>query len=419
MIDWLLGGPLGPGRLELTTPDVVLWTYVLVGVLVTALVARSAWTRRPWGAEVALFAVAVAVLAFAATGPIWIEEAGRFEEGRFVVLVDDSRSMSVLEDGTPRSAQVAGALGEIDLGRSEIYTFGDELRVGVEPVYDKAGSDLAGALSAVADRHAGESLAGIVVITDGIDRGGLRRELEVGRPVALELPGPLTLYQVGEPGQIRDLAVADVSTGGFAFLHSPFEVKAEIQGDGFEDSLVPVLLTEDGIVIAREQATLDASGHAEVTFDVTRGSPGRSIYEVSVPLDDDDAVPANNSMAVAVRVVRDKLRILQVCGAPSLDGKFLRLFLKQDPGVDLVSFFILRTHDDVNHEYRDDELSLIRFPYATLFTPHADGGELDTFDLVIFQNFDWASFFQYEGPQLLGNVEAYVRSGKAFVMMGG
>ncbi|MCP4810414.1 MAG: hypothetical protein GY884_34195, partial [Proteobacteria bacterium] len=54
MIDWLLGGPLGPGRLELTTPDVALWTYVLVGVLVTALVARSAWTRRPWGAEVAL-----------------------------------------------------------------------------------------------------------------------------------------------------------------------------------------------------------------------------------------------------------------------------------------------------------------------------------------------------------------------------
>ncbi|HMY02753.1 MAG TPA: hypothetical protein PKA48_05340, partial [Candidatus Obscuribacter sp.] len=77
--------------------------------------------------------------------------------------------------------------------------------------------------------------------------------------------------------------------------------------------------------------------------------------------------------------------MLQVCGAPSWAQKSLRLFLKEDPGIDLVSFFILRTERDLGSGYRPHELALIQFPYLQLFTE-----ELSSFDLVIFQNFDYA-----------------------------
>ena len=417
-LGWLVGADLGEGSLEFVTPTWALASYALAALLALVVAGWSAFKARPALPEILSLAIGLAVVAFAAAGPTWIEESGRLEEGRFVVLIDDSRSMAVLEDGEPRFEQVDDALSELDLSRAEVYTFGSELHVGAEPTFGGGGSDLAGALRAVSERHAGEKLAGVVVITDGIDRGGLRREVENHRPPELELPGPLTLYQVGEPGEVQDLSVVDLSTGGFAFLHSPFTITAEISGAGYEDTVVQVVLAEDGRVVARSQAQLDSSGLGSASFELTSGTPGRYIYEVSVPADEDDAVPGNNTMAVAVRVVRDKLRILQVCGAPSLDEKFLRLFLKQDPGIELVSFFILRTNEDLRTGYLDRELSLIKFPYRTLFTPHSRDGELDTFDLVIFQNFDWASFFPYE-PNLLQNVEAYVRGGKAFVMMGG
>jgi len=414
-VSWLLGADLGPGTLEFLTPTWVIVTYCSVAfVTLTLVVYSSGRAVLEW----ALVGVALGLLAFAAAGPTWVEQAGRVEEGRFVVLIDDSRSMSVLEQGAPRSDAVQDALAEVELDQAEVYTFSEELQIGGEATFDGTGSDLAGALRAVSERHAGEKLAGVVVITDGIDRGGLRRLLSGGGRPSLELPGPLTLYQVGEPGEVNDLAVTDLSSGGFAFLHAPFKLTAQITGAGYEHRLVPVELSEDGLVIARSQVALDGAGRGTAEFELTSGTPGRYIYEVTVPADEDDAVPGNNTMAVAVRVVRDKLRVLQVCGAPSLDEKFLRLFLKQDPGVELVSFFILRTNEDLGTGYSDRELSLIKFPYRTLFTPHSDNGELDTFDLVIFQNFDWASFFPHE-PDLLRNVEAYVRGGKAFVMMGG
>ena len=52
--------------------------------------------------------------------------------------------------------------------------------------------------------------------------------------------------------------------------------------------------------------------------------------------------PANNVFPVVVKVVRETTRVLQVCGAPSYDRNFTP-FLKQDPSVEPVAFFILRT----------------------------------------------------------------------------
>ena len=80
----------------------------------------------------------------------------------------------------------------------------------------------------------------------------------------------------------------------------------------------------------------------------------------------------------------------------------------------MISFFILRTHDDLSSNWSSDELSLIAFPYEKLFTE-----ELDTFDLVIFQNFNYQPFFTYQSEELLGNIAQYVRGGGGFVMLGG
>jgi len=103
-----------------------------------------------------------------------------------------------------------------------------------------------------------------------------------------------------------------------------------------------------------------------------------------------------------------------VSGSPSYDQKFLRLFLKQDPSVELVSFFILRTEEDFGTGWADHELSLIAFPYVQLFSE-----ELDSFDLVVFQNFNYQPYFGWDADELLTNIASFVRNGKGLVMTGG
>lgn len=402
-------------ELLLTAPPALRALALALAIAALALAWRGRGTGRV--GEVLAWAGAVAVVVFAALGPVWVSVSGRLDRPRVAVLVDDSRSMGVQEGGSPRASAVGPIVDALSRrGEVDLFHFGGALLPGPAVAFDAPTTDLRAALEGVGERYAGERLAGIVVVTDGIDRGPLRRGWRDDGTIDLPaLPGPLTLVQVGRTDQVTDLSVRDVAVGGYAFLRSPFRVTVKLSGPGFEGREVPVSLSRDGRPVAERTATLDERGEGEVEFMVLPREVGRFTYEARVPSWDGDAVPGNDSMTVAVRVVRDRLRVLQVCGAPSLDQKFLRLFLKQDPSVDLVSFFILRTQADLHSGYGQDELSLIEFPYERLFSE-----DLWTFDLVIFQNFDHAPYFTSRSMELLDNLQRYVvEEGRALVMIGG
>lgn len=419
MIELLTGSKLGPaGELAWLAPE---WV-----VLVAAGGALLAWALSWFGErpvavrllELLLWGLALAGLVVALARPAWVEEEGRQEPGRLAVLIDASRSMQVQEQGEPRYKAVDRVLRNISGDDIDFYHFGGELRSGLPSSYDLTTTDIESALSTLADRVAGEKLSGVVLITDGLDRGLLRRRFQrEEKPAPPRVPGPLTVYQIGTPGDLKDLAVRSVDTGGFAFRSEPFTIAARLSSTGYAGRRVTVTLTRDGQPVTARSVRIDDSGEAEVVFDVRPEAVGRFAYEVSVPVFDDDAVPSNNVAPVVVQVVRDRMSVLQVAGAPSFDVKFLRRFLKGDPSVDLVSFFILRTEEDIaGTDYRNHELSLIQFPYSELFST-----ELKRFDIIIFQNFDHERYFRPgEADRLLDNIRRFVEEdGKGFVMIGG
>ena len=129
-----------------------------------------------------------------------------------------------------------------------------------------------------------------------------------------------------------------------------------------------------------------------------------------VPVDPEERIVQNNRLDFTLKVIRDRLRVLQVSGHPSWDERFLRQLLKENPSVDLISFFILRTPTDQSGA-PSSELSLIPFPTRQLFTE-----ELHTFDIVIFQDFD---YLPYNMSHYLGNIRDFVKdAGGGFLMIG-
>ena len=88
----------------------------------------------------------------------------------------------------------------------------------------------------------------------------------------------------------------------------------------------------------------------------------------------------------------------------------MREALTNNPKIDLLSFFILRTLTD-NVDASTSELSLIPFPSNLLFTDY-----LKSFDLVIFHNFKYTPYLD---KKYLGNLKQYVEEGGAFLMIGG
>jgi len=139
-------------------------------------------------------------------------------------------------------------------------------------------------------------------------------------------------------------------------------------------------------------------------------SLGKRIYTLSVPVFAGEAVEVNNRWSFEVKVIRDRVRVLHLNGRPSWDSRFLRETLANNPKVDLLSFFILRTlTDDVGAT--TFELSLIPFPSNLLFSDY-----LNSFDLVVFHNFKFSPFIDKKN---LANIKEYVEQGGAFLMIGG
>ena len=121
----------------------------------------------------------------------------------------------------------------------------------------------------------------------------------------------------------------------------------------------------------------DAS-EEKVSFDWVPDQPGTFVFQIATPVLHGEALASNNAQLFTVKVIRDRVRVLHVCGRPSWDERFLRAMLRRDPNVDLVSFYILRTETD-EQPWNRNELSLIPFPQYEIFEE-----QLHSFDLVIF-----------------------------------
>ena len=148
MTDFLLGGPMGSAgtlRWGGSIEGVIL--AALLGVLAVGLAAYSGRhdrTLKGQVLELVGWTTAVLVLIISLAEPVWVEASGREEPGRFVVLVDGSRSMGVREMTGSRGRQAQSILEDMPTG-ADVYTFGDDLQVGAPDDWTLGGSDLGAA----------------------------------------------------------------------------------------------------------------------------------------------------------------------------------------------------------------------------------------------------------------------------------
>jgi uncharacterized membrane protein len=346
---------------------------------------------------------------------------------RVAVLVDASRSMEVRPpDGGPSRAERAAAL--IDAAAPQLaalqreghdvdlFTFSDTLspatRLSLHAPPSGDATRIGEALGELRARYAGRDLGAVLLISDGVDTGRIGEgPLDAATRSTVEaLSAPIHTVQLGEKS-LRDLSIATVLADELAFVRTPVTIEAVVRQNGLPDRQVEVTLERDGRPIATRGVILRGDKSEEkVSFDWLPDHPGNFVFRISTPVLAGEALSSNNQQSFTLKVIRDRVRVLHLAGRPSWDERFLRAMLRRDPNVDLVSFFILRTETD-EQPWNHDDLSLIPFPTYEIFEE-----QLRSFDLVIFQNFNYAP---YGVEPFLPNLRDYVEEGGALAMIGG
>jgi uncharacterized membrane protein len=355
-----------------------------------------------------------------AVQPAWVAERIEQLPGRVAVLLDASRSMLVRDaaDGVgvdrqdTRLAQAVRAVQNFyDRARDKpaLFLFGRDpapiQRPGLNAeIVPRDDTRIERSISALAGGQA-QDLGAVLLLSDGADRSPHFDAEQLKR-----LGVRVHTVAVGAADSRPDLAIQSIQVDAAAFLRQSVEVSVVLRRTPASSEPVTITLRNGAELVRESTVNFDSQGNgvAQLTFTPLR--LGRAVYSVSVPIDPDDAVPENNERAFQLQVTRERLRALLVCGHPSWDARFLRALLKGDPSVDLITFFILRTQND-NSMAPPEELSLIPFPTEELFEQH-----LASFDLVIFQDFDFAP---YQMARYLPRIHDYVMKGGSFAMLGG
>jgi uncharacterized membrane protein len=384
---------------------------VLAALLLAALVLglRSRAARRWQRSVLGLLRVLSALLAFAlASQPTFWTERARVDPGRLAVLVDVSRSMGV-RTSEARMERARKLLARWTKGESahkaSFFLLGEELAPAQAGELAAALSPKAAAtrlLPALSELAKEQEFGAVVVVSDGADTSG------AGLPKQLETRVHTVLVPDGR--KLRDDTIARVDADAVAFLHGEAKVHATLESHGLGDRELTVLLKRGERVLAHKLVELTEDKPVQVELGFSPLDLGREAYTLELAVDPRDDVPQNNSRAFLVRVTRDRLRVLHVSGRPSWDQRFLRGFLKRDPSIDLVSFFILRSVHDLTMS-SPSELALIPFPTDELFRQH-----LTSFDVVLLQDFDYGP---YQMSAYLPLLRDYVRGGGGMAMIGG
>jgi len=152
------------------------------------------------------------------------------------------------------------------------------------------------------------------------------------------------------------------------------------------------------------------NNYGEGLIDLSIDKRGEHLIELEIPVDSREVNTLNNTDYAIIESVLDEYRVLHVSGHPSTNTAFIRRSMQNIPGLDLISFFILRTAKQT-FMVNDQDLSLIPFPTDELFSK-----ELNNFDLIVANDF---SFSDYLYPIYISNIKKYVYDGGSLLSFGG
>jgi len=401
--------------------------------------------RRRW-ALVALRLVAFLALVACMLRPAVTATRKARQHGTVIVLADASESMTVADgsDGRTRWDELRAALDAARPAARALTASGDiaislsRFDREVEKIATTAGDPfplapwadaetaketaIGAAIDEVARAEAGDTLAGVIVLSDGAQhayaprdlppQGAARRLADAGVPL-----WSVTFGQQRAEGQGRDVAVVNLSVAETVYVKNAVEVSGRVRLEGLAGREVEVrLLAEDDAgrleqVAATKVRTTADSGEETVRLSWTPTTIGERKLTLAAARQDGEVVVANNELSTFVDVIEGGLRVLYLEGALRVEQRFLRRVLAASPDMQVDFQWIDSTKRDA---WPVDLSRVVAGDYDVFLIGDLDSAALRPIDLeAILAKVDAGA-----GIGFLGGVHAFEAGGWASSALG-
>jgi len=242
----------------------------------------------------------------------------------------------------------------------------------------ETGTFISESLAAVASADRGAPLAGIVLLSDGLDtssRGGEATIYDLG---TRGIPVYSVPMGIAHPD---DVSIRNIIMQEVAFSGDKVPVRVQIRSKGYEKRTADLTVLLNDREVARRSISLEGGLQFEdIFFNVDVGEKGAAKVEISISPFGDEATAENNRVKRSVRVANEKINVLCMEGSARWEYRYLRPMLKRDPRIN-ATFIATRARPEVA---RNSSEYIARFPETR--------EEAFKYDLVILGDVDSAFF---------------------------
>lgn len=327
-----------------------IWLFLLILIAVGFAFFIYRWTNPPVSKKLRYFLLSLRILTlvtilFILFEPILKLIWYRFEQPQIAVLVDDSASMRLIDASGNRAETVRQVIADPifekirEENELDYYRFSAALEKWDPNDEDSLklagdGTNIQHALQRLQEKAADQYLKAIILITDGADNLGenpVRSAAMLGMPVY-----PVGIGDAAEP---RDILVTRVFTNQITYVNNKVPVEVTLKSAGFSDEKVQVLLKQGNQTIESKSVTLSGESLEQtLQFHFTPTREGVAKYRIEIPELPNEITILNNRKDFYVKVLKSRIKILLVAGAPSADLAFLKRALASNENIEVNSF---------------------------------------------------------------------------------
>jgi uncharacterized membrane protein len=366
---------------------------------------------------IALRTITFAILAFIFLRPVLNISTVLPQESYMAVVIDNSESMNIKDDGEQSRAQqlqeqlqTTNFLQRLsEKFRVRIYRFDREAERIEGPermTYAGTRTRMEAATDLLQQELGTVPLSGVVLISDGVDNASQQFNDSLARLESRRIP--FYTVGVGSDQITRDAEIIKVSSPREMLKESTAVVDVSIRSHGFAGRRGTLSVRENGVLLKTEEVTLPRDGEIiDKTVDLPVKNEGTRLFSFTVQADG-DRIPENNTLDSLIEIKNDKPQILYIEGEPRWEFKFLRRAVQDDTNLQLVT--LLRSSE--NKFYRqgidNEEMLAAGFPTTR--------DELFQYKGLIFGSIE-STFFTQEQLQMV--VDFVSTRGGGFLMTGG
>ncbi len=343
---------IGLSQIVRIAPGWTPWVIALVGALIAeSLIRLYAYESRavtPGRARmlVALRLAALVVLGCILIEPTWVRKVKREIEREVIILIDDSASMSLIDDGQEKSRTEIGAaslkasrLEEELKGRLRVRTLHTARSVKADGESAGEGwedsTDLAAALDTILEQVPPEELAGVVMLTDGRHNRPARVEDSARRFGILD--APVGMVALGSEVPPKDASVLSINAPEAIHLGDRMRVTVETLFQGYKGGNAKVTLFQGDKSLETRDVQIPQETHREeIRFAQIPEEGGVNEYRVEISGLEGERFDTNNSWEFKTSITDARTHVLIIEGYPRWEFRYLRnLFYGRDKSIHL------------------------------------------------------------------------------------